>query len=199
MMKDAVDGKHEEGYKYLAHYIEEFKAKNLGSITFITWDYQGPAKNPILKHLLICVGPSTIFKQFCRPLIGMDACHLKGVYRGVLLTAMALDGNNGQFPLVYAMVEKENTEEWTFFLSSLVRAPDAVDNQSMYTIMSDRHKVGLCCSLCKLICNIGYFTYLFIVWLCLGNYKGFENCYGYCFKENMCHPLLQKFCITLSR
>ena len=45
--KDAVDGKHEEGYKYLAHYTEEFKAKNLGSVTFITWDYQGPAKNPI--------------------------------------------------------------------------------------------------------------------------------------------------------
>ena len=47
MMKDAVDDKHEEGYKYLAHYTKEFKAKNLGSVTFITWDYQGPAKNPI--------------------------------------------------------------------------------------------------------------------------------------------------------
>ncbi|KAJ8442544.1 hypothetical protein Cgig2_026486 [Carnegiea gigantea] len=31
MMKDAVDGKHKEGYKYLAHYTEEFKAKNPGS------------------------------------------------------------------------------------------------------------------------------------------------------------------------
>ena len=36
MMKDAIDGKHEEGYKYLAHYIEEFKAKNPGSATFLT-------------------------------------------------------------------------------------------------------------------------------------------------------------------
>ncbi|KAJ8438747.1 hypothetical protein Cgig2_020302 [Carnegiea gigantea] len=31
MRKDAVEGQHEEGYKYLAHYKEEFKAKNLGS------------------------------------------------------------------------------------------------------------------------------------------------------------------------
>jgi len=112
---------------------------------------------------------------------------------------MALDGNNGQFPLVYVVVGKENKEEWTFFLFGLVRALDAVDNQYMYTIISDRHKVSLCCSLCKLIYNIGYFTCLFITWLCLGNYKGFENYYAYCFKENMCHPLLQKFCITLSR
>jgi len=58
MMKDAVDGKHEEGYKYLAHYTEEFKVKNPASVTFIKWDYQGPAKNPIFKHLLTCVGPS---------------------------------------------------------------------------------------------------------------------------------------------
>ena len=116
MMKDAVDGKHEEGYKYLAHYTQEFKAKNPGSVTFITWAYQGPAKNPIFKHLLICIGHSiAAFKQFCRSLIGIDVCHLKGVYRGVLLTAMALDGNNGQFPLAYAVVEKENKEEWTFF------------------------------------------------------------------------------------
>ncbi|KAJ8424848.1 hypothetical protein Cgig2_021276 [Carnegiea gigantea] len=29
--------------------------------------------------------------------------------------------------------------------------------------------------------------------------KGLEKCYTYYFKENICHPLLQKFCITLSR
>ncbi|KAJ8430866.1 hypothetical protein Cgig2_023544 [Carnegiea gigantea] len=75
MMKDAIDGKHEEGCKYLAHYTEEFKAKNPGS-----------------------------------------------------------------FSLAYTVVEKENKEEWTFFLSGLVRALDAVDNQSMYTITCDRHK-----------------------------------------------------------
>ncbi|KAJ8448909.1 LOW QUALITY PROTEIN: hypothetical protein Cgig2_030765 [Carnegiea gigantea] len=57
-MKDAIDGKHKEGYKYLAHYTKESKAKNPGSVTFITWAYQGPAKNPIFKHMLICIGPS---------------------------------------------------------------------------------------------------------------------------------------------
>ncbi|KAJ8423967.1 hypothetical protein Cgig2_008586 [Carnegiea gigantea] len=31
------------------------------------------------------------------------------------------------------------------------------------------------------------------------NYKGLEKFYAYGFKENMCPPLLQKFCFTLSR
>jgi len=36
IIKEIVNGKHEEGYKYLAHYTEEFKVKNPGSVTFIT-------------------------------------------------------------------------------------------------------------------------------------------------------------------
>jgi len=99
----------------------------------------------MFKHMLICIGHSiAVFKQFYRPLNGIDACHLKGVYKGVLLTAMALEGNNGQFSLAYAVVEKENKYEWSFFLSGLVRALDAIEHQSMYTIMSDRHKISMC-------------------------------------------------------
>jgi len=44
-------------------------------------------------------------------LIGIDVCHPKGVYKEVLLTTMALDDNNEQFPLAYAVVEKENKQE----------------------------------------------------------------------------------------
>jgi len=52
---------------------------------------------------------------------------------------MALDGNNEQFSLTYAIVEKENKH-----LSGLIRALDVVEDQSMYTIMSERHKVSMC-------------------------------------------------------
>jgi len=47
--------------------------------------------------MLMCISPLIVaFKQFCRPLIEINACHLNGVYKGVFLTAMTLDGNNGQ-------------------------------------------------------------------------------------------------------
>lgn len=47
------------------------------------------------------------FIDGCRPFIGMDGCHLMGPYGGVLISAVALDGNNGLFPLALAVVEGE--------------------------------------------------------------------------------------------
>ncbi|KAJ8435903.1 hypothetical protein Cgig2_010260 [Carnegiea gigantea] len=46
--------------------------------------------------------------------------------------------------------------------------------------------------------SIGYFTYLSLAFYS-GNYKGLEKCYANYFEENTCHPLLQKFCFTLSK
>ena len=40
------------------------------------------------------------FLNRCGPFIGVDECHLKGKYRGVLLAAVGMDGNNGIVPLV---------------------------------------------------------------------------------------------------
>jgi len=52
----------------------------------------------------------TEFRRGCRPFIGVDGCFLKGPYKGVLLTAMALDANNGYFPLAYGIIEVENRD-----------------------------------------------------------------------------------------
>ncbi|KAK9195608.1 hypothetical protein WN943_003732 [Citrus x changshan-huyou] len=42
----------------------------------------------------------------CRPFIGLDGCHLKGPYRGVLLSVVALDADSGIFPLAFCICEK---------------------------------------------------------------------------------------------
>ncbi|GFS38210.1 hypothetical protein Acr_00g0056250 [Actinidia rufa] len=39
-----------------------------------------------------------------RPFIGVDGCHLKGPYGGVLLSAVALDGDSGLYPLAFAIL-----------------------------------------------------------------------------------------------
>jgi len=57
---------------------------------------EGPGKNPTFKHLFIGIGAAiSLFKEHYRPIIGINACHLKGPYKGVLMTAIGLDGNNG--------------------------------------------------------------------------------------------------------
>nr|XP_027096036.1 uncharacterized protein LOC113715932 [Coffea arabica] len=54
------------------------------------------------------------FLTSCRPFVGFDGCHLKGSFGGMLLTAVALDGNNSLFPLAFAIVECENKETWSW-------------------------------------------------------------------------------------
>lgn len=53
------------------------------------------------------------FNSGCRPFIGIDGCHLKGPYKGILLSAVALDANNSIFPLVVCICGVENTVTWT--------------------------------------------------------------------------------------
>ncbi|CAN1179092.1 hypothetical protein LINPERHAP2_LOCUS33998 [Linum perenne] len=51
------------------------------------------------------VGFSSLFKGFlagCRPMIGFNACFLKGELPGMLLSAVGKDGDNGMFPLAWA-------------------------------------------------------------------------------------------------
>ncbi|KAL2941691.1 Msx2-interacting protein [Bienertia sinuspersici] len=74
----------------------------------------------------------------CRSLIGVDGCHLKGNYGEVLLSAIALDGNDELFPFAWAIVSSENEESWMFFLHQLknLLQPGGRDNQ--WCIISDR-------------------------------------------------------------
>ena len=43
--------------------------------------------------------------RFCRRIISLDGCFLKGAFRGQLLVTMARDANNNMFAIAYASVE----------------------------------------------------------------------------------------------
>ncbi|XP_057740100.1 uncharacterized protein LOC130957248 [Arachis stenosperma] len=55
----------------------------------------------------------------CKPLVSIDGTHLYGKYGGTLLVAIAQDGNSNILPVAFALVEGENAESWSFFLSHL--------------------------------------------------------------------------------
>jgi len=50
----------------------------------------------------------------------LDGCFLKGKYGGELLSVVDRDANYQLLPLVYAVVEVENKETWTWFLELLI-------------------------------------------------------------------------------
>ncbi|KAH0743227.1 hypothetical protein KY290_031220 [Solanum tuberosum] len=74
---------------------------------------------------LICYGTivQTCKQGFlagCRPIIGVDGCHLKGCQKGgQLLTAVGIDANNNMYHVAFTIVEGELKETWTWFLTLL--------------------------------------------------------------------------------
>lgn len=59
------------------------------------------------------------FINGCRSFLGIDGCHLKEPFGGVLLTTISLDGDNGLFPVAVAIVEVKCKGNWLFFLHHL--------------------------------------------------------------------------------
>ena len=56
------------------------------------------------------------FLEGCRPIIGLDGCHLKGRFDGKILSATAKDGNDNIFLVALVVVEQENRDSWVWFL-----------------------------------------------------------------------------------
>ncbi|VFQ87781.1 unnamed protein product [Cuscuta campestris] len=116
VMRGMVEGRHEDGYKMLPQYMEVFKEK--------------------IQIPIASLGGRRLVQGETQFLRGVKS----GPYEGVLLTAMALDGNNGQFPLAYGVADCEDETEWSFFLHGLAVALGCTSDASPYTIISDRHK-----------------------------------------------------------
>ena len=67
----------------------------------------------------------------------VDGTFLTGKYRGQILTAIGVDGNNQILPLAMAFVEGENFESWLWFFRQLKIA--IVKDRPNVCILHDRH------------------------------------------------------------
>ncbi|XP_074297218.1 uncharacterized protein LOC141627920 [Silene latifolia] len=124
---EMVYGGFEESYNSLAAYGEVIKQTNPGSWALITWhnpqtgQTDGQTGGPVHFKAMFVSFYSWIlgFLRGCRPIIGVDGFHLKGRYKGMLLSAISVDANNNLYCIAYAIVGKENTESWTYFFRNL--------------------------------------------------------------------------------
>jgi hypothetical protein len=79
------------------------------------------------------------FKYGCRPILSLDASHLKEEYGGQLLCAIE---NYEMFPIAYALIEVETRASWELFIRILVDDIYVGSGEGRgWTIMSDRQKV----------------------------------------------------------
>ena len=76
----------------------------------------------------------------CKPLVGLDSCHLKGKFGGHILSATVRDENDNIFPIALGVVEQGNKDSCVWFLQTFaddIRRP----NELNQVFISDRQKV----------------------------------------------------------
>ena len=94
-----------------SRYVEEVKKTNPGSYIHVE---QNEGR---FTRLFICYAACINgFLYGCRPLLFLDGTFLKDRFKGILLSAVAYDGNQGIFPLAYCICDQENNVNWKWFL-----------------------------------------------------------------------------------
>ncbi|XP_043706276.1 uncharacterized protein LOC122655944 [Telopea speciosissima] len=154
--REENEGTHSKSFLKLCKYRDMMIEKNPGTSFGIQFENENvygqmDAYGDVIVHLQFkrvfacfdaCKGG---FLRGCRPFIGLDGCHLKGPYSGVLLSAISIDGNNGIFPLAYVVVESEGKDSCLFFLYELRQCirtdlTTAIAGGFLFTFMTDKQK-----------------------------------------------------------
>ena len=142
---EGIFGSIDKQYKKLFYYKNELLRTHPGSIVQIHYENfrRTPTSSPRFLRIYICLGPLKIgWKRFCRPIIFLDACFLRGSYKGQILTAIGIDQNNGWWPIAWSVCETESYEQWKWFLDHLDDDLQLSENGPRYVFMSDQQKVS---------------------------------------------------------
>ncbi|XP_056691429.1 uncharacterized protein [Spinacia oleracea] len=120
LAKEVINGSFSESYALLPRYAEMIKDTNPGSYALITWHSDPGDVQPKFKACFFSFGAQVRgFLKGCRPMIGIDGAHLSGFFKGILLSALGIDGNNEIFLLAYGVVDTESQESWNYFMRNL--------------------------------------------------------------------------------
>ncbi|KAL5564582.1 hypothetical protein UlMin_027746 [Ulmus minor] len=67
-------------------------------------------------YLFIAFDASIQGFNYCRPVVSINATHMKGNYRGVLFIVVCHDANQQIFPMAFGIGDSENDASWIWFL-----------------------------------------------------------------------------------
>ncbi len=131
-------GTYEASYDNLPRLLGVIEERNPGSSYEVKKfpSIEHPGKSVLQRAFLALHACKMAFVN-CRPVLCIDGTFLTGKYRGQILTAIGVDGNNQVLPLAFAFVESENTDSWYWFLK-LVKTK-VVGMRPNVCLIHDRH------------------------------------------------------------
>ena len=137
-----IYGEWGEAYVRLPTLLQAIKQRNPSMVYHIDThpdrvvNVDGVTKK-IFMRAFWCFGPSIEAFKHCRPVLAIDATFLTGKYGGALMTALSADAEDQLVPLAFALVEKENSRDWCWFIDLVRRV--VVGQHREVCIISDRH------------------------------------------------------------
>ncbi|XP_076901770.1 uncharacterized protein LOC143556301 [Bidens hawaiensis] len=111
--REQLLGSYKNAYSELPFFCEKIMETNPGSLAKFSTH-----ADLSFHRLFVCFHASISgFVQGCRPLIFLDSTPLNSRYQGMLLTATSADGDDGAFPVAFAIVDEDTSDSWHWFLS----------------------------------------------------------------------------------
>ncbi|KAH6803348.1 hypothetical protein C2S51_034794 [Perilla frutescens var. frutescens] len=131
--REQLQGSYKDSYNRLPWFCKKLVETNAGS--FVKLETNDEKRLQCLfVSFLSCVES---FQNVCRPILFLDATSLKSKFQESLLTATAVDADDGFFPVAFGIVDTENEDNWHWFLEQL---KSAISTSSPLTFVSDREK-----------------------------------------------------------
>ncbi|XP_028105091.1 uncharacterized protein LOC114304124 [Camellia sinensis] len=130
--REAMLGDYLTSFDQLRWYGDAVQHYNPGSHINIDYDLKTSQFTRLFVAFAVCING---FK-YCCPLLFLDGTFLKGRYNGQLLAATTKDGNQGLFPVAFAIVDSESESNWSWFLYELSKV--IADDRRM-TFVSNRN------------------------------------------------------------
>ncbi|XP_058762568.1 uncharacterized protein LOC131635949 [Vicia villosa] len=135
--RQIVEGDSSKQFNLLWSYGAELRRASPGNTFKLNTTCSGEGLNPRFEKCYMCFdGTKMALKKACRPFIGLDGCHLKHKYGGILLIAVGRDPNDQYLPIAFAVVENESKDTWSWFMKLLLE--DIGDGR--WCFISDQQK-----------------------------------------------------------
>jgi hypothetical protein len=134
---------HKSSFELIIPYLLKFK--DLNDHTTVKYETHGEH----LSRIFVCPGIMKSRMRFVRPVMALDAAHLKSQWRGTLYVASVKTACDEIYPVAVAiMQENENADGWNWFLEHLHSAieiltmdhPNGRVRYKYFSFVSDRQK-----------------------------------------------------------
>ncbi|KAJ8767981.1 hypothetical protein K2173_020921 [Erythroxylum novogranatense] len=128
-----LQGSYKEAYSQLPWFCDKVVEANPNSLAKLVINDENRFQRLFVSFQASVYG----FLNGCRPLLFLDSTNFMSKYHEVLLMATALDGDDGLFPVSFAVVDVENDDNWHWFLEQL---RSALPTLQPITFITDKEK-----------------------------------------------------------